>query len=69
MSDRCNHYKYVPHHQIKAWEDAGWVFDGDLGPPHAAYASLYWWPHDGEPVIPENISVGVVRPEPEKIDE
>lgn len=68
MKETCEYYKYVPHHQKTAWEEAGWVFDGDLGPPHAAYASLYCWPHDGEPVIPDNIGVIIIKTFPASAD-
>ena len=61
MEEDCAYYKYVPHHQQKAWEEAGWVFDKDLGPPHAAYASLFRWPHKTEPVMPENTGVIIVK--------
>jgi hypothetical protein len=61
MEKDCIYYKYVPHHQQREWEAAGWVFDQDLGPPHAAYASLYRWGMDGEPVIPDNINIAIVR--------
>jgi hypothetical protein len=46
-------YRYVPHSNAKKYENLGWVFDSDLGPPHAAYASLYRWEGTGEPVEPE----------------
>lgn len=62
------HYKYVPHHQQKAWEEAGWVFDTDLGPPHAAYASLFRWPYDSEPVMPQNTCITVTKIRLEKKD-
>ena len=55
------YYRYVPHHQYKRWEAAGWVYDCDLGPPHAAYSSLYVWPHDSDPVIPDNTDVSIVK--------
>ena len=61
MEEDCTYYKYVPHHQQKVWEDAGWVFDKDLGPPHAAYASLYVWPHGNDPVIPDNTGVIIIK--------
>lgn len=61
MDDNVAHYKYVPHHQRGKWEEAGWEFHRDLGPPHAAYSSLYVWPHEGEPVIPENTDVNIVK--------
>ena len=38
------HFAYVPHHRQKEFEALGWVFDTDLGYPHAAYASYYKWP-------------------------
>lgn len=51
-------YCYVPHSQSKIFEDLGWEFASDLGPPHAAYASLYIWGKEGEPVHPSvNIEV------------
>ena len=37
-------FAYVPHHKQKEFEALGWVFDADLGYPHAAYASYYRWP-------------------------
>ena len=40
------HYAYVPHHKQKQFEALGWVFDTDLGYPHAAYASYYRWPNE-----------------------
>ena len=58
MTDKV--YAYVPHHRQKLFEDKGWVFDQDLGYPHAAYASLYRWNGDGLPVMPEN-DIGVIR--------
>jgi hypothetical protein len=54
-------YKYVPHHQQKLWEDLGWSFHCDLGPPHAAYSSLYVWDGDGDPVVP-NVEVKILKP-------
>ena len=48
------YYKYVPHHQQKLWESLGWQFHCDLGPPHAAYSSLYMWMGSGPPVMPTN---------------
>ena len=62
MADKV--YAYVPHHRQKVFEDKGWVYDGDLGYPHAAYASLYRWAGEGLPVMPEN-DIGVIR-EPKK---
>jgi hypothetical protein len=55
--ESIHYYKYVPHHQQKVWEEAGWVFEKDLGPPHAAYASLYRWPHENDPVVPNGTDV------------
>jgi hypothetical protein len=46
------YYKYVPHHQQKIWEELGWSFHAYLGPPHAAYSSLYKWMGSGLPVVP-----------------
>ena len=43
---------YVPHSMSKIFEDLGWEFATDLGPPHAAYASLYRWAKDGDPIMP-----------------
>jgi hypothetical protein len=54
------YYKYVPHHQQRIWEELGWTFESDLGPPHAAYSSLYVWSGDGEPIIP-NVEVKIVK--------
>lgn len=53
------HFQYVPHHQRQKWEDAGWVFCQDLGPPHSAYSSLYEWAGEGDPVKPENIDIKI----------
>ena len=61
MTESITYYRYVPHHQQKRWEDAGWEYHGELGPPHAAYSSLYVWPREGEPTIPENIDVTVAE--------
>jgi hypothetical protein len=58
MADKV--YAYVPHHRQKVFEDKGWVYEADLGYPHAAYASLYRWDGEGLPVMPEN-DIGVVR--------
>lgn len=60
-------YAYVPHHRQKLFEEKGWVFEADLGYPHAAYASLYYWAGDGLPVMPEN-DIGVVRDPKRNID-
>ena len=49
------HFAYVPHHRQKQFEALGWVFDADLGYPHAAYASYYKWPNElGEVRYPSN---------------
>lgn len=49
------HFAYVPHHKQKQFEALGWVFDADLGYPHAAYASYYRWPNElGEVRYPSN---------------
>lgn len=61
MEEDYTYYKYVPHHQQKVWEDAGWVFEKDLGPPHAAYSSLYKWPHKSAPIIPDNTGITIMR--------
>jgi hypothetical protein len=53
-------YKYVPHHQQKLWEELGWTFHCDLGPPHAAYSSLYIWTGNGDPVVP-NVEVKISK--------
>ena len=60
-------YAYVPHHRQKLFEEKGWVFEADLGYPHAAYASLYYWAGDGLPVMPEN-DIGVIRDPKRNID-
>lgn len=69
MEEDCEYYKYVPHHQQKVWEDAGWIFEKDLGPPHAAYSSLYKWPHNSEPIIPDGTGVTIIKTYPEITDE
>jgi hypothetical protein len=61
MENTQKFYKYVPHHQKEKWESAGWVFHVDLGFPHAAYSSLYVWPHGGEPVIPDDVEICVIK--------
>jgi hypothetical protein len=53
-TDKVEYYKYVPHHQQKKWEELGWTFHCDLGPPHAAYSSLYKWEGSGTPVEPDS---------------
>lgn len=55
------HYYYVPHHRQKEFEALGWVYDTDLGPPHAAYASLFVWHGEGEPKVPEEPHIVDVR--------
>jgi hypothetical protein len=65
VEETCKYYKYVPHHQQKVWEDAGWVFERDLGPPHAAYASLFKWPLESAPVIPDGTGVVIIKTLPE----
>jgi hypothetical protein len=65
VEENCEYYKYVPHHQQKIWEEAGWVFDKDLGPPHAAYASLFRWPHKTAPIMPDNTGVIIMKTLPE----
>lgn len=52
-TEKEEYYKYVPHHQQKMWEDLGWSFHAYLGPPHAAYSSLYKWMGSGAPVVPD----------------
>lgn len=66
MADKV--YAYVPHHRQKVFEEKGWVYENELGYPHAAYASLYRWAGDGLPVMPEN-DIGVIRaPKRDDID-
>jgi hypothetical protein len=69
VEENCEYYKYVPHHQQKVWEEAGWVFDKDLGPPHAAYASLFRWPHNSAPVMPDGTGVIIIKPLPETFND
>ena len=69
MEESCEYYKYVPHHQQKVWEEAGWVFERDLGPPHAAYASLFKWPYDTAPIIPDAIGISIIKVNPEINDD
>lgn len=45
-------YAYVPHHKRKEFEDLGWEYENDLGPPHSCYSSLYRWKGEGAPVYP-----------------
>lgn len=54
FTSKEEYYRYVPHHQQKMWEDLGWSFHCDLGPPHAAYSSLYKWEGNGPPVEPNS---------------
>jgi len=58
-------FAYVPHSRQKKFEDMGWEYECDLGYPHAAYASLYKWIGEGEPVYPEN-DIVVVKPQLKK---
>lgn len=54
------HFAYVPHHRQKEFEALGWVFDSDLGYPHAAYASYYKWPVElGEVKYPGGFAPGL----------
>lgn len=53
-AEKEEYYKYVPHHQQKKWEALGWSFHCDLGPPHAAYSSLYKWMGSGQPIVPDD---------------
>lgn len=62
MREKIEYYKYVPHHQQTKWEAVGWVFHKDLGPPHAAYSSLYIWPHEHDPVVPPDTDVIITTP-------
>lgn len=62
------YYRYVPHHQQKKWEDLGWSFHAYLGPPHAAYSSLYKWMGSGVPVEPEAQIDIVKKIDMEKLD-
>lgn len=56
MADQI--FAYVPHSRQKRFEELGWEYSTDLGPPHCAYASLYKWAGDGLPVYPkDDISV------------
>lgn len=55
---------YVPHSRQRKFEELGWEYANDLGPPHCAYASLYEWVGDGEPIYPPD-DIGVVRSKPE----
>jgi len=52
MSDRISHYCYAPHAAWPLWTRLGWAYDGELGPPHCFYSSLYVWRGEGEPVMP-----------------
>lgn len=69
MEEDCEYFKYVPHHQQKVWEDAGWVFDKYLEAPQASYCSLYKWPHDSAPIIPDGTGVTIIKTYPELEDE
>lgn len=53
------YFRYVPYHREKAYEACGWEYSGPLGPPHCAYASLYEWTGNGEPVepAPDNMKI------------
>lgn len=46
-------YKYVPHWQTAQYEELGWQFAANLGPPHGCYSVLYVWAGEGEPKMPE----------------
>ncbi len=45
-------FRYVPRYRVAAYEAAGWIFAGELGPPHGFYSILMEWPLDGEPIEP-----------------
>lgn len=56
MTDQI--FAYVPHSRQRQFEELGWEYANDLGPPHCAYASLYRWAGNGLPIYPkEDISV------------
>ncbi len=46
-------YRYVPFHPTAEYEELGWQFAANLGPPHGCYSALYVWAGEGEPVMPE----------------
>ena len=58
MEDRF--FAYVPHSRQRQFESLGWEYSEDLGPPHSAYASLYEWRGDGEPIYPKD-DISVMR--------
>lgn len=45
-------YRYVPHWQTTQYEELGWQFAANLGPPHGCYSALYVWAGEGAPVMP-----------------
>jgi hypothetical protein len=45
-------FKYVRHEDRPAYEAAGWVYDGDLGPTHGQWSVLMKWAGEGEPSLP-----------------
>lgn len=45
-------YRYVPHWQTAEYEELGWQFAANLGPPHGCYSALYVWAGEGEPIFP-----------------
>lgn len=47
-------FRYVPWSRWTLWARLGWVFVGDLGPPHGFYAGLWEWRGEGEPREPED---------------
>lgn len=53
MNLKEEYFCYVPHSLQKLFEDYGWEFHSDLGPPHCVYSSLFKWVGDGDPVYPD----------------
>lgn len=67
MNFKEEYFCYVPHSLQKLFEDHGWEFHSDLGPPHCVYSSLFKWVGNGDPVYPET-KIEVFKNQP-KTDE
>lgn len=53
MVHKEEYFAYVPHSLQKSFEECGWEFHSDLGPPHCVYSSLFKWVGKGNPIFPE----------------
>ncbi len=46
------YFTYVPRYLVTDYEAAGWIYAGELGPPHCFYSVLMQWAGEGEPTEP-----------------